>query len=430
MRLRTRRRATAALTVAAITALGLAACGDPGAGDADATEGEVGGTMNLATTSDRGLAPLIESFEADTGAKIEGTFAEAGALNEQLRIQITSGTAPDLFRSSPGYSSPSSVLNLQAEGNLMDLSDQPWAEFVPESFNSLQQADGGTYAFPTYGQAMLAFYNTTLFADLGIEVPTTWSEFIEACETLKDAGKVPISLGLADSYIAQFTPLALAATLVDGLEPDFYDRLEAGETSFVESEGWREVLEKTFGLIEDGYTTPSPLGMPGDPAMQQVGNGEAGMVIMPSAASPVLAGMMAGGEDEMGNFAVPATDDASETYVAFSPDYLVVNAKAKNPATALAFLEYIAEPENISSIAAATGSIPALSNAEPIDNALNNTVQPFLDEGRTAPFANHAWPGGKVAEALITTSQQVVEGSKTIDDVLAALDAAYQESLS
>ena len=61
MRLRTRRRATAALTVAAITALGLAACGDPGAGDADATEGEVGGTMNLATTCDRGLAPLIES---------------------------------------------------------------------------------------------------------------------------------------------------------------------------------------------------------------------------------------------------------------------------------------------------------------------------------------------------------------------------------
>lgn len=217
---------------------------------------------------------------------------------------------------------------------------------------------------------------------------------------------------------------------MNGLEPDFYDQLNAGETSFAESEGWRQTFELFLGLIEDGYTTPQPLGMPGDPAMQSVGNGEAAIVVMPSAASPVLAGFMTGGADRMGSFAIPATDDASQTHVPFTPDYLVVNGDADNAEAALAFLNFISEPERTAAWAAEVGAIPALTNAEPIDNALNETVQPFLDDGRTTPFANHVWPGGQVATALMEVGQQAVEGTSSVDDLLAALDEAYEESMS
>ncbi|SDL50205.1 ABC transporter substrate-binding protein [Tessaracoccus oleiagri] len=429
------RRRVAVLTVAALSTGFLAACSDSNAQEtnepapAPASSAELGGTLTIATSSDIGPKLFIDDFTAETGVDVKGTYAEAGALGEQIRIQVTSGTAPDLFRSAPGYAAPSSVLNLAEEGALMDLSDQPWAEFVPESFAPLQQLDDKTYAFPTYGQAMLAFYNKAVFEEVGVEPPTTWPEFIEVMDQLKAAGKTPIALGLADAYIMQFLPFALSSTLVNGQTPDFYDRLNAGETSFVESEGWRKTLELFLGLIEDGYTTPNPLGMPGDPAMQSVGSGEAAIVVMPSAASPVLAGFMEGGADQMGSFAIPATDDASETFVAFTPDYLVVNADAENADAALAFLDYISAPERTAEWAAEMGAIPALTNAEPIDNPLNQTVQPFLDEGRTAPFANHAWPGGQVAAALMEVGQQAVEGSKTIDDVLAAMDAAYQEAM-
>lgn len=438
MRVLNRRRgiatASAALTVTLLAACAGSSGNEPGAAGTTAGGGsetaELGGTLALATTSERGLELFMDDFETETGVSVDGTFAEAGALGEQLRIQITSGTAPDLFRSAPGYAAPSSVLNLATEGALRDLSDQEWAQYVPESFAPLQVLDGATYAFPTYGQAILAFYNKDVFEEVGVEPPTTWSELIEVADQLKAAGKVPLALGLADNYIIQFLPYALSATLVNGQEPDFYEQLEAGETSFAESEGWRQTFELFFGLIEDGYTTPDPLGMPGDPAMQSVGNGEAAIVVMPSAASPVLAGFMSGGEDRMGSFAIPATDDAAETHIPFTPDYLVVNGDAENEAAALAFLDYIAEPERTAAWAADTGAIPALTNAEPVDNPLNETVQPFLSEGRTTPFANHVWPGGQVAVALMETGQQVVDGSKTIDDLLAALDAAYEESMS
>lgn len=428
-------RRIAALTSAALAATFIAACSggdpDPTPDPADPTAAaELGGTLTLATTSDIGPKLFIDDFETETGVTVEGTYAEAGALGEQLRIQITSGTAPDLFRSAPGTAAPSAVLTLAQEGALMDLSDQPWAQYVPESFAPLQQLDGSTYGFPTFGQAILGFYNMDVFEEVGVEVPTTWSEFIEVLDELKAAGKVPLALGLADNYIIQFLPYALSATLVNGLEPDFYDQLNAGETSFAESEGWRQTFELFLGLIEDGYTTPQPLGMPGDPAMQSVGNGEAAIVVMPSAASPVLAGFMTGGADRMGSFAIPATDDASQTHVPFTPDYLVVNGDADNAEAALAFLNFISEPERTAAWAAEVGAIPALTNAEPIDNALNETVQPFLDDGRTTPFANHVWPGGQVATALMEVGQQAVEGTSSVDDLLAALDEAYEESMS
>ncbi|NEE04711.1 ABC transporter substrate-binding protein [Phytoactinopolyspora halotolerans] len=430
-----RRRFQRAVTATALAGCLLAACADGSTTSSDEApeptgDGELSGTLEIATTSERGLDLFIGPFEEEAGVSIDGTYAEAGALNEQLRIQITSGTAPDLFRAAPGTASPSAVLTLADEGAVMDLSDQDWAQHVPESFAPLQERDGATYAFPTYGQAMLVFYNRTVFEDAGVEPPTTWSEFIEVCDALAATGTVPLALGLADNYVLQFLPFALAATLVDGAEGDFYERLAAGETSFAESAGWRETFEKFFGLIEDGYTTPDPLGMPSDPAMQAVGSGEAAMVVMPSAASPVLAGFMAGGEEEMGIFALPATDRPDDTHIPFTPDYLVVNADASNADAALAFLDYIAEPERTSAWAEETGAIPALTNAEPVDNELNNTVRPYLEGERTAPFANHVWPSGEVANALMTTGQQVVEGSKTIDDLLAAMDQAYQESTS
>jgi len=421
MRALTRRRGIA-ITSAALALALMAGCGGGGTSAASSK------TLHLATGSKTGIEPLMRQFEAEQGVKVTGTYVEGSALNEQLRIQISAGTAPDLFRSAPGTASPSAVLTLAKEKALLDLSQQKWAQYIPKSFEPLEKQEGATYAFPAYGQAMLVFYNKSVFKAAGLKPPTTWSEFVSLCSKLKAAGKTPIALGLADSYVMQFLPYALAATLVDGAEPDFYQRLKEGSTSFAASAGWREAFTKFVGLISEGYTTPKPLGVPSDPTLKSVGKGDTAMAVMPSAVSPVLAGLMAGGKAEMGSFALPATDDPSQTYVAFTPEFLVVNAKAENSKAALDFLDFISTPDRTAKLAADTGSIPALTNATPVSNELNKTVQPYLAKGRTAPFSNHIWPSGEVANALITTGQQVVEGSKTIDDLLAAMDKAYQKS--
>ena len=44
---------------------------------------------------------------------------------------------------------------------------------------------------PTRSWPPSVIYNKEIFAEHGIEVPTTWDELIAACETLKAAGVTP-----------------------------------------------------------------------------------------------------------------------------------------------------------------------------------------------------------------------------------------------
>ena len=45
------------------------------------------------------------------------------------------------------------------------------------------------------------FYNQDLFEEQGVEVPTTWTEFLDVCKALKDKGIQPLAL---DSTYAPF----------------------------------------------------------------------------------------------------------------------------------------------------------------------------------------------------------------------------------
>ena len=416
-------------TVVTVSILALIGCSS---GQPSTATTEVGGTLTLSTTpeQDRGLQHFYDSFAKENGVTVDESHMEVNALNEQLRLQITARTAPDIFRSAPGNSVPSAVLSLAGEENLLDLSNEKWAKNVPDSFEPLMKSDDGMFAYPVAGQAILMFYNKAVFEEIGAEEPTTWTQFIDLCKDLKAAGKIPVSVGLGTPAFIQFIPYQLASTLVANLEPSFAKQHAAGETTFSDSKGWHQAFEMFFGLIKDGYTTENPLGTSSDQSIQAVANGDAGMLALTSGNAPVLGDYTANGMDDIGMFALPATDDAEETWVPFSPDYLVVNANAKNPAAAKAFLEYLSTPERAAEYAKATATVPALTNASPVDNPLNALVQPYLVDNRTSPFLNHLWPNGEVQQVLLQTGQQVVEGSRSIDDLLAEMDTAYAKGNS
>lgn len=419
-----RRAARAALTMTAVAAVvATSACSSQSPAP---TGGQLGGTVTALINPEQntGLSLFYDAFAKETGVTIDAEYTDTNSLVEQLRVQITSGTAPDLFRSAVG-NHPVGVYTLEREGYLLDLTDQPWVSTLPESFLPLIQIDGKIRAYPTSGQGIVMFYNKAVFADLGLSEPKTWSEFIAVSEAVKAAGKVPISLGLGTAAYIQFMPFMLAATLVSSQEKDFYARMDAGEVTFATSPEWREVFEKFFGLIDDGLTTPSPLGMPGDQAMQAVATGDAAMIPLVSSNLPALAEYFADGVDGVGVFALPASDNAGDTWVPFSPDLLSINAEAKNPDGAKAFLSYIATPERATEYATATATVPALVGAAPVESAVGAVLGPLVNDGRAAPFSVHRWPNGEVQQSLIQDGQLVAAGELSIDELLERMDQAY-----
>lgn len=431
---RTRRRkarlAWHGLTAAALAAT-LAACGFVNTGDDDPTDAEGsaagGGTVTayVNTGTDSRLEPLIAAFEAETGTSVDMTSAETSELNQQLRVQFTSGTAADVIRVSPGSSSPVAANVLGNEGELETLADASWAADISDDVLSLANVDGEPVAFPIGRNAIVMAYNTQVFADAGVEVPTTWSEFIAACDALAAAGVTPISAPFQGAIYFQFWVYALAATLVYAENPEIDAQMAAGETSFVDNAEWNEVFDQIAELNDAGYFSDGMLGIPPDQGLQSVATGESAMVLLVSAGLPQLYGYNDAGADAFDVFAMPANDDAASTYVPIAPDFLAVNANAKNPEGARALLDYLARPENVEAFANAGGVLPGLSVEVSLESDALDPIMPMIEEGRTAGYANYLWPNGDTQQTMLQSGQEWLDGSIDTADLLSQMDAEY-----
>ena len=113
---------------------------------------------------------------------------------------------------------PQAWQQLIQAGLLMDLTGQPFIDNYDEA--SISQAgtvDGKVYQI-NLGRVSYSgvYYNKDMFAELGLEVPTTWDELVAACETVKENGYECMTNGGADGW-----PIFVGAYgLLGSLYPD------------------------------------------------------------------------------------------------------------------------------------------------------------------------------------------------------------------
>ncbi|WP_154792265.1 ABC transporter substrate-binding protein [Occultella kanbiaonis] len=415
-------------------ALTLAGCGgfvnddDGGGSGAESGSGAGGGTVSayLSTEQNTGIEPLVEPFTADSGVELDITSVAVPDMNQQLAVQLSSGTAADIFRVSPGYSSNVAAGVLGSGGDLLDLSDAAWAASIDDGTRALSDVDGKTFAFPVARNSLVLAYNLAVFDELGLEPPTTWTELLDVCQALTDSGRTAISHGLSGGAIyLQFYVYILAGTLLYGPNPDLDAQMRAGETSFTDEPGWTEVFTKYLELRDKGYFTEGALGVSPDQAMQDLATGVAGMTVLTNSGLPALYEYSETGAEAFSILAMPAGDDAEATLMPTAPDFLAVNAAATNPDGARALLEFLAEPANVETYANALAVLPGLDVGAQVDNPALEPVLPLVDAGRTVSYANYLWPNGDVQQTMLQSGQQLYADEITIADLLAQMDAEY-----
>jgi len=134
-----------------------------------------------------GEVKIIPSFSADWIP-----------LQEKIRIEVTSGSPPDVFY----YNYNPNDLSLLQSGYLMDFNpymDDEWrSRFYASDLEKLT-IDGELLSIPLEQGPVPFYYNKDLFDQAGIEeFPKTWDEFFDTCETLRSAGITPVSLFTAE----------------------------------------------------------------------------------------------------------------------------------------------------------------------------------------------------------------------------------------
>ena len=360
------------------------------------------------------LQAAADAFAEETGATVNIEW-KGRDINQVLSASLEAGDNVDIFeddyqRIAQIYKDYTLDLTEMAEAagyvgyDCINNQVIEWAGFL-NSISEQPQVGG-------------IFYDKDAFAKAGIEsVPTTWDEFLDVCQKLKDAGIAPLALDSAYSY---FT---------------FYYHLvrHLGEEKIEElalNGGWGEseavtAAQEIIDLVNAGYLVD---GAPDEfPSSQnKIGFGQAAMVVL---ANYVISEVnnAVGAELNWGMFNYPAVDGGAENTAAYAgSNSIAISSYCANPQAAFDFIMFLTTGEYDQMMADTAGQIPAdPTNTAP--ESLSGTIE--ILQATEKPMS---WCNGTNANSDLSTNfksifNELYEGKyATGEDFCAALDALYK----
>jgi raffinose/stachyose/melibiose transport system substrate-binding protein len=407
-----------AMTAAAAV---MAAC----SGGTNAGSGSDSKTLTLASVDQGSVEDVVKAFEAaNPGVKVNFSTAGADQYTQQIRTQLSSGTAPDVLTVWPGNGNAMTTFIAAKAGYLRDLSDRPWASKQPDAIKTVSQYDGKTYTGIFGVNGIGAVYNQEAMSKAGLTPPGTWTELISFCKAAAAKGTPAFALGLQDLWVTQIVLYALVATVVYADNLDFDKQMQAGQATFAKSP-WTTAMAKYMDMDKAGCFQQNALGTSYEATQQLAATGKTLGVIQGNWIVALLKK-----QNPNGTFvlkALPATDEPAKFIMpgAAGAGY-AVNAKAKNKDLALKFVDFVMSPAGMSVFNKKQGSLPSLpGSGSEVDPGLTE-LQKYITDGKTVPFMDQLWPNPKVQQTMLTGIQEVFSKQGTPEKMLNAMDADYK----
>ncbi len=207
------------------------------------------------TTDERRVDELlVEMFnEENPNNPVQLSSVNHEDFKQAIRAYLVADPAPDVMTWFAGNRARFFI----DKGLILDISDlweeQGWNEQFPKGFRAMSEVDGKAYFVPLEWYWWAVFYRTSIFEEHGITPPETWDEMLAACDTLSDAGIIPIAIGTKYRWTA--------AAWFDYINmrlngPEFHLDLMLGKESYDDPRvknvfvKWRELFDHNC-FIED-----------------------------------------------------------------------------------------------------------------------------------------------------------------------------------
>ena len=277
---------TVCLLIGAMVASMLTGCGSNG-GSSDSSDSKADSSSETMTImmngsdSDafmEGYRKIVDGFNESNeyGVKVEIQNITNADYKTKLTTMMASDSETDIiFTWELGYLenfvNGDKIVSLQ---KYLD-EDEDWKNSFNGGILEPLTYDGEVYAIPTQQCTAIMYYNKAIFDKYGLEVPTTYDEYVQVCDTLKENGVTPVALAstaddawLVSQYIQQ---------LSDGIKgEDIFNSIKDG-TGKWNDEGMVEAgklfqEEVNKGYFEDGFT-----GVSREEAQLQFANGQTAM---------------------------------------------------------------------------------------------------------------------------------------------------------
>ncbi|WP_213450283.1 ABC transporter substrate-binding protein [Rhizomonospora bruguierae] len=426
------RRGAVVIALVAVAALALAACG------ADAEDGGGDGkTLRLwhyeGANSAMGTAwnEAIKQFEAShPGVTVR--FEEKGfeQIRQNAGMILNSDQAPDIMEYNKGNATAGL---LSKQGLLTDLTGEAtrrgWDKLIGAGLRTTSTYDqdgimgsGNWYGVPNYGEYVMVYYNKDLFAKHNLRVPTTLAEFTAAMDTFVAAKVTPLSVGGAE-YPAQQILYELALARADRSFVDDYQLYK----SRVDFHGPQlTYAANTFAdWVRKGYIAKNSAGIKAEDMGVAFEQGTFPILISGSWWYGRFAAEIK--NFEWGTFLFPG----NSLHPGSAGNLWVVPQHARNKELAYDFIDITMKKE-IQNLLGNSGGVPVAADPSAITDAKSQElIENFNKINSADGLAFYPdWPAPGYYDVLVAGVQQLINASKTPDQVLDEIAKPYVDNLT
>ena len=417
------------LTALAITAVMgmsvLAGCSGGSAESGKETKKTADGKTELELFSTKAenketLQKLVDTYN-DSQDKGKVTLTQPADAGTVLKTRMTKNDLPDMVAMGGDFN----YAELQSAGVLTDLSGEAFLDNINESYMEMLYAlnkdqEEKSYGVPYATNASGIIYNKDIFAENSIEIPTTFSELLAACEKLQAAGVTPFELTFKDAW----TILPAWNAMAPVMQPEnFYTDRKEGKTTF---EGTHEaVLENYLKLVP--YAQKDYMGTSYDDGNKKFATGEAAMMMNGNWAITEIKKTNADVNLDM--FKFPSTDDAEANKVTSGVDVLLgITTNCGDEEGAKDFINFMVQKENAQLYAEEQFAFSAVKGVEQNDPSVAG-VKADIEAGNVVDFPDHYYPSGYDLSAALSNffleKGNGKDDAKNIADTLKKLDTDY-----
>ena len=378
----------------------------------------------------KGYKEVVDRFNTEYEGKyhVNVVTTNLEEYDGKLNALIAAGQTPDVWTCNPG---PNMDVYVEA-GVVADLTDiltnqeADWyAAFTDGIFERLTY-DGKIMAVPTNYAAACVYYNTEIFEEVGVEVPTTYDELLTVCQAIQDAGYTPISCSAGTAWCLSM----IASYLCDRQGVDL--NAIADHTANWTDENCIAAGEKLVELSQ--YFQATAAGDSNDQATANFYNGQAAMLVQGSWAIAQMNGSNPDFEEKCGVFQFPAIEGANDpNRMIVKTDNLLMSATTEHQDAVIALMKMFTDETAQKYTAEVGGKFPIIKDLEIDYDAAPAQLKYIEDIMSTATgtlgFYNESLDSVEAGDCFDNAMVDLYLGNMTPEEAFQTVQDFYEQNV-
>ncbi|QJD86429.1 ABC transporter substrate-binding protein [Cohnella herbarum] len=372
----------------------------------------------------------VDKLKAEENITLDIQVVPDDQYETLIKTKIATDEVPDIFMHNASVGEYQIV---KADTKMVDLSNEPWVSRLanPEIIKS---ADGKIYALPQESSSFYAalYYNKKVFADLGLQEPATYADFLNILETVKTKGNgiTPIFMSNKDTWTTQIFVTAAFPQALAEKGQETWGNLLTNKVKWADIPEFKQALTDYQDLFRKGYVNKDHVTATFDNAKEALASGKAAMMLNGEWTVGDLLSKNQMKPEDIGAFPIPYMDKQLMATGAYVQGFFIPKA-AKNVEDAKRVLNLISQPAYMDLVFAAHPGSPGFTdvNGGEVHPAVKGLFDNYIATNKYVSQLNDPMgiAGPIFGDLWKLYVDMAVDGGKTPDEVVAAWDKIYTD---